>query len=253
MINMGVPMTILLLLQTGTILVIRQMLLQVSGEVENGYFHVAWALAGTINSLLISSLDGDFLRRLSHAARDKSLAAVAVHHQVELVTRPLTVVVVLFVAFTNIAVVVLLSREFMPAILSIQVMVISELFRGLASVYGKTPFAYGHPWLAMLPDLISAIALIGSAYYLIPAAGAFGAAVAFLLSRLVLLGVSVLLSSQLLGKNPSSEELVLLGASGLAVLLVLAASSQSLIFGYLIGVAGLIYGVRVAYSLFAQR
>jgi O-antigen/teichoic acid export membrane protein len=252
-IKLGLPISALLLLQTGTFIVVRQIVLEYSGEIENGLLHAALALAIMMNSLLISAIDGDYLRRLSSQTGDKQKLALVVRQQVELVVPLLGLLVAISVAFSGIMVFVLLSREFMPAVLAIQFMFISEFFRGIASIYGKTPFAFGRSWVAALPDFIGAIVLVIAALLLVPDWGADGAAGAFILSRVVLLAISIVVSDRLTGQRISLRELVLIVTASCGVAAAYAVSEASTFGGYVLGAGCAVAFLHVARKLVLGR
>jgi O-antigen/teichoic acid export membrane protein len=231
-VRLGLPITMLILVQLGSALVIRAWLFAFSSEAENGYFHAAFVLANTISALTVSAFDGDLLRRLSEAHSGSGDVKELMRRQVALVGAFLAALISILIGFTDLAVHVLLSAAFIPAIFALKILAFSEFLRGIAYVYGKVPLAWGRTFMGFGAELAATIILFAAGYALIPSLGAVGAATAFALSRFSLLIFSIAASTASSGVHPSAAELVQITVACALLGLLLWLSSTWPLAGY---------------------
>lgn len=229
------------LLASFTAVLVRTLVIRAEGESGAGLFQAAFGLSGMCATYILGAMGTDLLPRLSSAASDHALMTRLINDQTKVgMLLGLPGVVITMVA-APLAVPLLYSKEFMPAVPLLQLMAISVLGRILTFPLGFALIAKGASRQMLVSEISVNSLHVILLYLLLPRIGLLAAGWASIAIYAFYAVILLMLTNREIGFAWRPEVMRLLPISGLAAGLALCSS------WFLSGVLSLAAGIFIAF------
>jgi O-antigen/teichoic acid export membrane protein len=232
-----------------TILLVSRWIIQAQGVAGNGHFSVAWKVSSLYFGAIYASGSSFYFPTLAACADYKEMGA-RVNEAISLYFFVIPPVIAVLMVLGKVLMLVLFSKEFVPAALLLAFLLPGDLFRIVAEAAGMSFLAKRQLMPYTLSYILWAAIFVGSSFILLPACGILGAAVAYLISQIINALVVLVVARRVFGFSLSSHAL----RTGVRGILLVAAVMLVVIcvpvphYSYPIGAALLIVWVLASWQ-----
>jgi O-antigen/teichoic acid export membrane protein len=187
MVKMGFMISLSGMITLGASYLVRIYISNVGGVDQVGLYYAGFAIITTYVGLIFTAMGTDYYPRLAAVASDNNQCNVVINQQAEIAILILAPVILLFLVFSNWAVILLYSAKFSPINDMILWAALGMFFKAASWAIGFVFIAKGASKLFFLSELIANIYilifnLIGYKY-----GGLLGLGISFLISYILLL------------------------------------------------------------------
>jgi PST family polysaccharide transporter len=148
------------------------------GLADAGYYQAAFAITGSLPTIVLSVLGSDFFPRVA-SAKDEAEASLLTEYQIEASGLLALPIFTGLITLSSVGVRILYADTFEPAIPMLPWMVWGVFFRLVAAPMGYWLLARGRPMTVVIVEVSSSILMAVAPLFLMPAFGLIGVAMAF--------------------------------------------------------------------------
>lgn len=249
MVKLGFFIVISGFISLATIYIVRVVIVNNDGVDAAGYFQVVWTITNIYMGLVLNAMLADFFPRLSAIISDKAESIKLVNHQMELTLLVGGILVVGLMTFSDIAISVLYSRDFLIASPVLQWQMLGSLVVFICWPLGVIFLSSNKGTYVIFTDTLWCVLYLAFVYYGWPYFGFNILGMAYVVAIIVKLIFTYFLSAQLIGYRFSKRNLkymVIITIASIAILLL-----QSLIVDKLMafGASSIVMGGAIWYCL----
>lgn len=166
----------------------------VGGAIANGWYQAAWAVSGSLASLILTGMSQDFYPRLTEVAHDHVESTAVIYRQMEVGMLMSLPPLCLLSVLATFIIPILFSHDFTPAAEAIPWLVIGCFGRAVSWPMAYLLLAKGMGRLFLASEIMAVALHVALAYVLATKLGLIGAAIAFAALYLVYsLGMGIIL------------------------------------------------------------
>lgn len=205
-------------------LIVRVMVQRELGGDALGHFQAAWAISVAYLGIALNAMGTDYFPRLSALIEDPEAASRLVNEQTEVALLLASPVVIALLGLAPLAVSVLYSAEFLPAVQVLQWQLLSDLLKVMSWPLGFALLAASSGKVFIVAETVAVSIMLAMAAIGLPLIGIEATGVAFLAMYMVYLPLVFWLCARRIGFR-WTQPVLLQGASviSLAVLVIVAA------------------------------
>lgn len=192
----------------------------IGGAQANGFYQAAWAISGSLTSLLLSGMAQDFYPRLTEIAHNDAGSSEVINRQIEVGMLTSLPALCLLSSLAPYVVTLFFSREFIPAAEAIPWFAVGCFGRAISWPMAYLLLARGLGKLFALSEFLSVVLHVSLAYWLINKIGLEGSAQAFAILYVIYSLTMYTISKRLTARHlPNS--LLSLAVAGYVILVAL--------------------------------
>jgi PST family polysaccharide transporter len=221
LLRVGLPVTASQLANNGAQLFVPVLVLAVLGTVEVGYYRAAAAVSISYLTFFLAMLAQDYFPRISGAV-EPAAAAALIERRMRLVVGLGMPIIFALLAAGPLLIDLLYAREFAPAFGVLRWQLAGDLVRLPAWVLAFALLARGKSSVYFGAELISGLSLLAGTLLGLTLIGLVGSGVGYAVSQLIYYGVVWLLVRRLVATTPGRLQAVLLAATAITTLILMA-------------------------------
>lgn len=187
MIKMGFMISLSGIITLGGSYLVRIYISNIGGVNEVGLYYAGFAIITTYVGLIFTAMGTDYFPRLSSVAKDNKKCITVVNHQTEIAILILSPIILIFMVFSNWAVILLYSSKFSPINDMILWAAMGMFFKAVSWAIAYIFLAKGESKLFFLNELITNIYLLLFNIIGYKIGGLTGLGISFLISYILYL------------------------------------------------------------------
>lgn len=235
MLGFGAVMLFSAILLMGTMMSARALINQKLGLEAAGFFHSAWLLSATYIGFALNAMAADFYPRVTAAIAQNENPGTLVGEQMGLAQTLTAPLIVAVIAFAPIIIILLYSREFLPAAEVVRVHVFGDLFRVIGTPFAYTLLAAGAAKRFMFGELVWSVVYLTILFGFIDHLGVVAVGIAYATGYAVHLLVIYGFFRQAFGGVFGRDRIIAIISIPVAAGVVLLAAEYDAIIGYAVG------------------
>jgi O-antigen/teichoic acid export membrane protein len=248
MIGFGVPVMLAGLLNIGTELFVRSLVIRELGIDASGHFQASWVISMTYLGFVLGAMGADYYPRLTAVYPTPEKARQLVNEQAEMALLLAGAVILAMITLAPLVMVALYSSSFEPAAELLRWQMLGSFVKLIGWPMGFVVLASGRSGLFVYTQFVWNAVFVLCLYLLLERFGLLAVGIAFCIAYAVSVLNVWFVANRLIGMMPTRFNVVLVAfliASG-SVIIYLAESSpgQSVLVGAIITAAVAVYSFR---------